>query len=521
MKSDKKPTFNLFLKTFLLTTAMLMGVTFIAFTLIYRLLPSFYQNHQLNVYQNKVNAQLVELSNASNIEEEFAILHQLFDPGNTPFSLRDENGVLLQPPREDVLRQDVIFSVEYEWEDGYGDDTNHQGGVFLDQPQHLGWHVEMTNGGESVVRVLTLDQSSPHLAEFFSSSVDFAHAFLSLSFDYQTQDGALRTIEVSVPLYPLADAQIVIMSMYPFAIFLSVTFALLSALVFSRFIVRPIKKIQLATSKMRKLEPHIAIASASKDEIGILSRDISQLYEKLHGTIITLEQEIRRYSDSENKKIEFLQSVSHEMKTPLASANALLEGIIYEIPPYHNHPKRYLEECREFLQKTITLTKESLNLSEQYKKPAALENLADLIKETSNLYGVIFMIKQLSYYEDVPGNIPLHTKRHLFMKVLSNLFSNAANYTRLGGEVRVTYEDGVFMIFNSCTPLTDAEVDAIFKPLMTQNTSEHATGLGLFIVKQLLRQLKIDFSFAASPEQDGMVFSLYLQPHAQTSDTET
>jgi len=339
---------------------------------------------------------------------------------------------------------------------------------------------------------------------------NFEDTFLNLTFDYTTNTGYNRTLEVSIPLSPLADAQVVIMSMYPFAILLSIAFALIAAFIFSRWIANPIKQIQAATSKMSLLEPNVTIATKSQDEIGVLSQDISQLYAQLHGTIVTLEQEISRYSDAENKKIEFLQSVSHEMKNPLASANALLEGIIYEVPPYHDNQKQYLEECREFLQQTIQLTKESLNLSEQYKKPEALYNLADIIKETSDLYSVIFLVKQLSYHEYVPEDISIRTKKHLLSKVLSNLFSNAANYTAEGGQVRVSFNDSVLTVFNSCEPLSEEQVDEIFKPLMTQNTAEHATGLGLFIVKQLLRQLNIEFTFTASADKTGMEFKLWL-----------
>ena len=137
-------------------------------------------------------------------------------------------------------------------------------------------------------------------------------------------------------------------------------------------------------------------------------------------------------------------------------------------------------------------------------------DLADIIKEASNLYGVIFMVKQLSYYENVPGNISIRTKKHLLSKILSNLFSNAANYTSKGGQVRVDFNDGVLTVFNNCKPLSQEQVDEIFKPLMTQNTAEHATGLGLFIVKQLLRQLKIEFTFAPSADETGMEFKLWL-----------
>jgi len=521
-----KPKYTIFWKTFFITTAMLMGVTFIAFTLIYMLLPGFYQNHKISTYQQMFRAGEHALSFSESLDDEIHVLYTIFGDSNSSMTLLDEDGHVLYQNEAGVFehRSSTFFRVldendelEYGW---LADNVD-----VLDFDRSNGLTIELTDDGYTVgvdgaevrydIQVISFDQMAP-MIDFGATAIDFEYTFLNLNFQYavwlqEPPYGAIhRTLEITIPLSPLADAQVVIMSMYPFAVLLSVGFALIAALIFSRWLANPIKNIQVATSRMSKLEPNVTIETRSQDEIGMLGRDISQLYEQLHGTIVTLEQEVSRYSDAENKKIEFLQSVSHEMKTPLASANALLEGIIYEVSPYHDNPKQYLEECRDFLQKTIQLTKESLNLSEQYKKPAAEENLADLIKETSNLYEVIFMIKQLSYSEDVPGNIAIHIKKHLFAKVLSNLFSNAANYTRIGGYVKVTYKDGVLTIFNSCDPLSKIQVDEIFKPLMTQNTTEHATGLGLFIVKQLLRQLQIDFEFVAVEDGSGMAFKLYL-----------
>jgi len=443
------------------------------------LLPQFYHNYKIATYTELVEARLNALENAVDVDDERSILHDIFQGDNVSFSLRDAEDHIL-----------------YEF--------------FISTGLRVSQAVQLEEEGMNLDLFELEDGMNPPTGFINTRRFSFESAFLDLSFDYITQFGDERTLSVSIPLSALADAQVVIMSMYPLAVLLSIIFALATAFIFSRWIASPIKRIQVATSKMSKLEPNVVIPAKSLDEIGMLSHDISQLYKQLHGTITTLEQEISRYSNAENKKIEFLQSVSHEMKTPLASANALLEGIIYEISPYHENQKQYLEECRDFLQKTIQLTKESLNLSEQYKKPEDLYDLADIIKETSNLYGVIFMVKQLSYHEHVPGNISIRTKKHLLSKVLSNLFSNAANYTSVGGQVSVDFNDGVLTIFNSCKPLSQEKVDEIFKPLMTQNTTEHGTGLGLFIVKQLLRQLRIEFTFEAATDGTGMAFKLWL-----------
>ena len=459
MKTLQRKHFNIFWKTFVMTIIMLLSITFIAFILIYVLLPEFYQNHKIDNYAQRIEQQLTNLEETNSLGEEIIILNEILS-GDSLFALLSEAG-------------EVVYQTKR-------------------------------------VQYITRQADVESIYESMTPEVD-EHAFEYLMFHYETHhDGPRRLIVTIFLLEALDEIRIVIMNLYPFIVIFCILFASIISFIFSHWVATPIKKIGKAAEKMIHLEPNVTIPVNSRDEIGTLSHDISFLYEQLRGVIVTLEQELRRYSDAENKKIEFLQTVSHEMKTPLASANALIEGIIYEVPPYHENQKKYLEECRDFLQKTIQLTKESLNLSEQYKEPEAICQLQDLISETSSLYSVIFMSKQLSYTEDIPEGIFIKTKVNLLNKVLSNLFSNAANYTSEKGEVSVNYEDGFLNISNTCIPLTKDEINEIFKPLMTKSQHEHSTGLGLFIVKQLLRQLKIVYSFEPKDDGTGMVFKLYL-----------
>lgn len=78
--------------------------------------------------------------------------------------------------------------------------------------------------------------------------------------------------------------------------------------------VRPIRKIRKATLEMTKLSPDISITVSSQDEIGQLSRDINMLYQELKGTIDTLKTEIDKYTNSENKKLTFLELFHMNLK---------------------------------------------------------------------------------------------------------------------------------------------------------------------------------------------------------------
>ena len=442
---------------------MILGVTLIASFLIYTLLPSFYINRQESEIRMKFDGQIVHLKQANDLAEELFILNQLFASRSLPFILLDEE-------------ENVIANM------------SQYGGFALQEDEVLMQH----NDGS---------------AKMILSMEIFDYTLLELYYD-SLHDGK-RQIQVNIPIQPLTDAARVIMDIYPIVISVCIIFSLIISFVFSRWVVNPMKKIQIATSRMINLEPNANISMVRKDEIGEVVADINYLYKQLRGTIQTLETEIARYSDSENRKIEFLQTVSHEMKAPLVTASVLTEGMIYKIPPYHENSSEHLKKLKFFLDKSIQLTKESLNLSEKYKEEESIYNLSELIEEISSLYGIIFTSKQLQYFQSIPRNVFIITKANVFQKVLSNLFSNAANHTGKNGTITLTYHEQTLSISNSCVPLGESEVEEIFKPLTIQGVNEHSTGLGLFIVQQLLLQLHIKYSFTTTQSSDGMVFRLY------------
>ena len=295
---------------------------------------------------------------------------------------------------------------------------------------------------------------------------------------------------------------------YFVAILICIVFSIVVSLYSSLRITQPMKEIQAATSRMINLEPNVEIPIDRDDEIGDVVKNVNHLYKQLRQTIDSLETEIKRYSDLENQKIEFLQTVSHEMKAPLVTASALTNGMIHKISPYDENHDEHLKELKFFLDTAIQLTKESLNLSEKYKKEEATYNLLILVEEVSNLYSVILISKQLQYVQDIPEDVLVVTKGDILQKVISNLFSNATNHSSKGGRIEITYEASILSISNSCVPLSGERIAEIFKPLTIESANEHSTGLGLFIVQKLLLQLGIKYTFEETEDGNGMVFRL-------------
>lgn len=462
---------NIFWKTFISITFILLAITVIAYTLLYALLPHFYKEYKHDQFEEYAS-QLIENLETADVSDEYNILTDFANEYFVSIVVReqDKNGKIVYN-----LTQTSSVAVK--------DEIIDNGKEEIEWNEQIDSHTDKNNN-------------------------------LSLNFNYNIKN-QLRFLEIDVTLQPLDEAKDVIINIYPIAVLVCIIFSLAFSYIFSYMFVRPIRKIRKATLEMTNLSPDISITVSSHDEIGQLSRDINMLYQELKGTIDTLKIEIDKYTNSENKKIDFLRTVSHELKNPLASANALIEGIIYDVPPYNQNQKQYLLECKTFLEKAIELTKESLNLSRyEYKEEECEKNLKDVVTAVAGDYKVIIKSKQIEYSENIPDSIKIVTKVNLFSKVLANIFSNAANYTNRYGKIEVFIEtnndSNKLIIANTCTPLTEDELSKLFIPFNNNYDNDNSNGLGLYIVKQLLLILHMRYEFVPTKLGDGMKFVIYL-----------
>lgn len=474
MEKYKRPIrIGFFWKVFAAAAVFMTILIFAAYVMLYFLLPHFYESYKENQYQDRITSLLSELDTASSLSDE------------TAFYLK-----FAQKYGVDLIVLDADGSTLYDYY----------------QSNHIVTNI--ADSGEAVPDI-TVELNGDNNDAFITERSYEVH-------------GETRELILYIPLQPLNEARAVMISIYPFACLICILFALFFSLLLSGIYVRPIRQIGEMTKRMAALEDHVAIPCTSHDEIGDLSRDVNHLYSELKGTIDALQAEIMKYSDAENRKLDFLRTVSHELKNPLAAANALLQGMIYDVPPYDHDQKKYLTECSEMLEKAIELVREALTLSrEEYREPVAEIELKPLIEEIVSDYRVILRSKHISYQENMEESPTITSQKNLLSKALSNIISNAVSYTESGGEIRIytrRKEEGQdkkapsgidLVIENTCTPLSNEDLKGIFTPFhSTANQGKLSNGLGLYIVNQLFAILHIRYDFV--PIEDGMRFEIYL-----------
>lgn len=262
----------------------------------------------------------------------------------------------------------------------------------------------------------------------------------------------------------------------PYSLILSLCFSAIVSFVYAKSIKNYVVEIKSVTDQMMALDKKARLEIDSNDEIGQLKAQINDLYETLLDSISNLELKNKEILRLEKIKYDFFKGASHELKTPLASLKIILENMKYNVGKYKNRDV-YIDDCIDLVDH---LTKNIQQILSVY----SIENLKDdeeivcIKNELSRVlqkYDVLIHQKELRIQNDVKDETMYIGKTALNI-ILSNLISNAINYTHEKGMIQIGIEQDYFYIQNKQDP-----------------TQPKGNGLGLYIVRNLLDNYKMKY----------------------------
>ncbi|WP_418563851.1 HAMP domain-containing protein [Holdemanella biformis] len=262
----------------------------------------------------------------------------------------------------------------------------------------------------------------------------------------------------------------------PYSLILSLCFSAIVSFVYAKSIKNYVVEIKRVTDQMMALDKKARLEIDSNDEIGQLKAQINDLYETLLDSISNLELKNKEILRLEKIKYDFFKGASHELKTPLASLKIILENMKYNVGKYKNRDF-YIDDCIDLVDH---LTKNIQQILSVY----SIENLKDdeeivcIKNELSRVlqkYDVLIHQKELRIQNDVKDETMYIGKTALNI-ILSNLISNAINYSYEKGMIQIGIEQDYFYIQNKQDP-----------------TQPKGNGLGLYIVRNLLDNYKMKY----------------------------
>lgn len=329
----------------------------------------------------------------------------------------------------------------------------------------------------------------------------------------ELKDKTAMNLQIMASTQPVKEATEIIVFLLPYTLGLAVVFSVVFAYTYSKRITKPIMEMLKVTADMKNLRQDAYFQVRSGDEIGMLADQINQVYGHLWQTIDSLDKEKRRSIELEKSKVDFLRSASHELKTPLSGLRILLENMRYNIGKYKDRDT-YLESAIGTVDQLSEMVKEILDSSriqgQAGEAPKEILEVKNEIEEVLKGYKMLAASKSLRIELRLDEQLQIEMNRRFFQRVWSNLIGNAVRYTDAGGCISIENSQSALSIRNTCTPLADEEIahifEAFYRPDFSRNAQTGGSGLGLYIVKEILDANGIPCKFEAC--KDGMCFTM-------------
>lgn len=315
-----------------------------------------------------------------------------------------------------------------------------------------------------------------------------------------------RYIEIITPLSFIQEGLEISTRYHLLIIVLALIIGSSMSFVFSKKMTDPILELKEITQRISLLDFNIKFEKERKDEIGELGYAIN----KMGGTLEKNIDEINKVNkklmeDIENEKRldklrkEFIASVSHELKTPIAIIQGYAQGLMENIAETEEDRNFYCEIIVEESLKMDSLVKELLLITQMdsgyFKIEKEKVDLYQMIKDIRDKYSS--KNREIKYIGE--KDIFAYCDEKYIDRVLENLVVNALKYSTGDREVTITVEDienrYKVIISNESENLSEDDLENIWTPFYRVNKARDRDGhgLGLAIVRGILENHKSNF----------------------------
>src|SRR6478609_4413731 len=270
---------------------------------------------------------------------------------------------------------------------------------------------------------------------------------------------------------------------------------LLIFVVLEFLIFREINKIYKMMGKLRKKE----LSGLTKEQSAALN-PLQKINEEIYSFATLKQKEIDELKKLEAFRKEFIADVSHELKTPIFAAQGFVHTLLDGAVNDKNVRGKFLKKAAKSLDGLDSLVQDLLTLSQietgDIKMKFEKMDLVKLCEEVVEQFEEKAEQKKitLTLLDSKHSKIFVHADEKRIDQVITNLISNAINYTPEGGEVTVSFDEGKK---NVTTIVTDTgegipkqHLHRIFERFYRVDKSRSrergGTGLGLAIVKHIL-----------------------------------
>jgi two-component system OmpR family sensor kinase len=204
--------------------------------------------------------------------------------------------------------------------------------------------------------------------------------------------------------------------------------------------------------------------------------------------------------DSISQMNKFIEDTTHELNTPISTILTNIE-LLDTI-----HDCQGKQEMRriEIASKTLSRLYEDLTylkLNHNYHREIISLNLSELLEDRLEFFSTLIEAKELNLEEKINPNVVLKIDKNDAIRLMDNILSNAIKYNKKRGTLIVSLTPKSLEIQNSGLGIKEENISLIQKRFIRDNQSEGGFGIGLDIIKQVVKRYEFNFTLTSSPNQ--------------------
>ncbi len=270
---------------------------------------------------------------------------------------------------------------------------------------------------------------------------------------------------------------------------------LLVYVVLEFLIFREINKVNKMMSKLKKKE-----LSGITKEKSLALNPLEKINEEIVSFALLKQKEIDELKKLEAFRKEFIADVSHELKTPIFAAQGFVHTLLDGAVNDKNVRTKFLKKAAKSLDGLDVLVQDLLTLSQietgdikmhfdQIDLKKLCEEVIDQFEEKAEKKKIKLKL-EASHHQ----KISVHADWQRITQVVTNLVSNAINYTPEEGEVTISFDvtkkNVTTFVSDTGEGIPTQHLSRIFERFYrvdkSRSREKGGTGLGLAIVKHIL-----------------------------------
>ena len=237
--------------------------------------------------------------------------------------------------------------------------------------------------------------------------------------------------------------------------------------------------------------------------------------------VVLTVQDVTQLRQIDTTRREFVSNGSHELRSPLASASAMVEVLESGAIDDKKTAMDFLHRIRGDVNRMTSLVEELLELSSlesgqmpEHLAPVSIEDVIEEIVERFQFTASSSSIELVSRSQ--PGLPYVMGEQRRLEQVLTNLVENALRFTPAGGRITLSARSDVDWVFvtvaDTGVGIAREHLPHVFERFykVERSRRDHGTGLGLAISKHLVQAQGGDIS-ATSVEGEGSEFTVKLR----------